>query len=344
MPVSHSENWFLLGLIAVAAILAWFVFQPYISALVLAAVLAYLFQRAYGAFVRVFHNKSIAALLVVLIVVLIVFVPLAVFTTRIVGEATVLYGSLATNGSSISDNVAHFLHASTPNVPASEIAGDLNGIAQQILAWLIRSVGSIFTGLAQFLFTAVISLIGLYYALIDGEALRQWAISHAPIPRVYAERIIAEMEGVTGSVIAGMLAVCVAEALVVGFGFWIFGVPNPAFWGALAAITTLIPVVGTWLVIVPGIGYLLYAGQTSLAIGLLIWSAVLANVAYNAIAPQFVRRRAGIHPYIVLLSVLGGISAFGPIGFLMGPFVVAFLFSLLRIYQETAKLGTARSK
>jgi hypothetical protein len=83
----------------------------------------------------------------------------------------------------------------------------------------------------------------------------------------------------------------------------------------LPVIVTLVPIVGTWLVAVPGVLYLFATGHVALAIGLLIWSAVLVNLAYNLITPQFVRRKSDIHPYIVLLSVLGGIGFFlGGIG------------------------------
>ncbi|KKW11575.1 MAG: hypothetical protein UY51_C0007G0007, partial [Candidatus Jorgensenbacteria bacterium GW2011_GWB1_49_9] len=40
------------------------------------------------------------------------------------------------------------------------------------------------------------------------------------------------------------------------------------------------------------------------------------------------------HPFIVLLSILGGVSFFGPIGFIAGPLVISLLFALLDMYPK----------
>ena len=72
----------------------------------------------------------------------------------------------------------------------------------------------------------------------------------------------------------------------------------------------------------------------AVGIGLTIWSVVLINLIYNVLSPQLMRRGAHIHPYLILLSILGGIAYFGPIGFLIGPLVVALLLALLKIYKK----------
>jgi predicted PurR-regulated permease PerM len=346
MPTAHgetrSENWFFLALLAITAIFAWFIFQPYAGALVLGGTLAFIFKPVYRGLVRSIHSEGLSALLIILIVILIIFLPLVLFGVQIVGEATNLYASLAANsgaggvGSGFGASITNFLRATFPSLRIPSIALNFSDIARQALAWFLQNLGSLFSGLTQLFFTLLISSIGLFYFLKDGDQLKTWLLAHIPLAREYAEQVVGELEAVVRSVIEGMLVVAIIQGIIVGVGFWIFGVPNPAFWGALTVIVTLVPIVGTWLVAIPGVVYLAMTGQTALAIGLLIWSAILVNLAYNLITPQFVRRKSDIHPYIILLSVLGGISFFGPIGFLMGPFVVALLFSLLRIYPKVS--------
>jgi predicted PurR-regulated permease PerM len=340
----RTENWFFLALLAIAAVLSWFVFQPYAGALVLAGTLAFLFKPVYRGVFRIVRNESVSALFVILIVILIVFLPLIYFGIQIIGEASGLYGSLTagtltgstgiTASGGLGVAVTSFLRAAFPNIQVSDITLNFNDVARQALGWFLQNLGLVFSGIAQSFFAVLVSLIGLFYFLRDGEQLKEWVLVHAPLARDYSEQVFGEMETVVRSVIEGMLVVAVIQGIIVGAGFFIFHVPNPAFWGALTVIVTLVPIVGTWLVAIPGVLYLFLTGQTVLAIGLLVWSGVLVNLAYNLITPQFVRRKADIHPYIILLSILGGIGFFGPIGFLMGPFIVALLFSLLRIYPK----------
>jgi predicted PurR-regulated permease PerM len=158
-----------------------------------------------------------------------------------------------------------------------------------------------------------------------------------PFEPTDTEQIIHETETVMSSVVVGTLAMAAIQGIVVGVGFLLFGIPNPAFWGALTMLATLIPIVGTWLVVVPAIGYLFFTGHQALALGFAIWSVVLVNLVFNVLSPQIMHRGSNIHPFIILLAVIGGISAFGPIGFLIGPFVVALLFALLRVYPKIVK-------
>ena len=336
MP-ARTENWFFLAILAVAAVFAWFIFQPYIGALVLAGTLAFIFRPIYRGTLRFIRSESVSALVVLLIVILIVFLPLVLFGVRIVGEATNLYGSLAANnGLDMGTTVTHFLRTLFPSIQVPDISLNFSDVARQALAWFVQNLGSVFSGIAQLFFTLLVSSIGLFYFLKDGDRFKEWLLEHIPLAKEYAEQIVSELETVVRSVIEGMLVVAIIQGIIVGVGFWIFGIPNPAFWGALTVIVTLVPIVGTWLVAIPGMIYLLVTGQAPLAIGLFIWCGVLVNLAYNLITPQFASRKADIHPYIILLSVLGGIGLFGPIGFLMGPFIVALLFSLLRIYPRVA--------
>jgi predicted PurR-regulated permease PerM len=146
------------------------------------------------------------------------------------------------------------------------------------------------------------------------------------------------------SVIRGALIVAILQGIMAGLGFLIFGVPNPAFWGMIVVVASLIPIVGTWLIIIPAIIYLFATGHVFGAFGFLIWSGVIVNVIYNIVSPQLMRRGTGIHPYIILLGVLGGIAFFGPIGFLLGPFIVALLFSLLNMYPSLVGKTTSKKQ
>ena len=336
MDARRSETWFLVALLVIVIFISWLIVAPYVGVLVLAGTLAFLFQPVYKNLLRAFRYESLTALITVTIAALIVFVPLGFFGVRIFGEATALYASLASHGGfDFGTALANFMraHFRTLSMP-SFAAFNFNNYAQQGLTWIIQNFGSFFSGIAQIFFTAFLSLFGLFYFLKDGERLKKWVVETIPLERKYSEEIMLEMASAGSSVIKGTLLVAIIQGIVLGIGLFFFHIPDPTFWGALAIPISIIPVVGTWLIAVPAVVYLFLTGQSVLGAGLAVWSVIFINLIYNLLTPQFMRHGMKIHPYLILLSVLGGIGLFGPIGFLVGPLVIALLFSLLNIYPR----------
>jgi predicted PurR-regulated permease PerM len=113
----------------------------------------------------------------------------------------------------------------------------------------------------------------------------------------------------------------------------IFGIPNPALWGSFAVVSAFIPGLGTSLVVVPGILYLFFTGAHLHALGLLIWGVLAVGLIDNYLGPILINRGVNVHPFLIFLSIMGGLVFFGPIGFIAGPLMVALLFALLEIYK-----------
>jgi len=344
MDARRSETWFFVALLALTVFLTWLVLAPYLAMLIFAGTLAFLFQPLYQRLLRIFRYEWISALATIVIVTLIVFVPLGFFGVKVFGEATGIYSSLTSPGGfDLGVAITNFAHAHFPNLVAPNFSFNVADYARQGLTWLIQNLGSFFSGIAQTFFTVFLSLLAIFYFLKDGERLKKWTVETVPLAPQYSEDILREMEAAGSSVVRGTLVVALVMGLVIGFGFFLFGIPDPTFWGALVVIASIIPIVGTWLVVVPAIGYLLLTGQTVLGVCLIVWSIIFVNVIYSVLSPQLMRRGVNLHPYLILLGVLGGIGAFGPVGFLIGPLVLALLFSLLKIYAKLT-VGEVKGK
>jgi predicted PurR-regulated permease PerM len=144
--------------------------------------------------------------------------------------------------------------------------------------------------------------------------------------------ILSKISAAVVSVVRGQLMIGLIQGVLTGVGFWIFGVSHPVIWGAVAAVASLIPAIGTSFVNIPAIIFLLATGQLYQGLGLLVWAAVAVGFVDNLVGPYLINRGVKIHPFLVLISVLGGISFFGPIGFIAGPVVLSLLFALLELY------------
>ncbi|MCL5733424.1 MAG: AI-2E family transporter, partial [Patescibacteria group bacterium] len=209
---------------------------------------------------------------------------------------------------------------------------DLNGYTKEITSWIIQNIGVILSGLTSAFFTFFLSLFAFYYLLKDGGLLKRSLIEVIPLRQKEAEEIFNKLHLMAGSVIRGSLIMSIIQGIILGFGFFIFGISQPVLWGAVGVIVALIPIVGTLLVAVPAAAYLLLFGHFFPAIGIILWTIIVGGGTDNLLRPNIIKRKANIHPFLILLSVLGGLFVYGPMGFLLGPLILSLLFALLSIY------------
>ena len=135
----------------------------------------------------------------------------------------------------------------------------------------------------------------------------------------------------SGFVVAG------AQGLLGGLVFWILGLPSPIFWGVIIGLLAFLPVVGPWLVWIPAAVGLILNGQTGRGIALMVLGFVVISGADNVLRPVLIAGRSQLNGLLVLVSVLGGIQAFGFLGVVLGPLVVATAAGLLKGYRDSLK-------
>ena len=115
------------------------------------------------------------------------------------------------------------------------------------------------------------------------------------------------------------------------------GVTGWAFWGTIMVVLSIIPGVGTALVWVPAVIYLLISGKTVAGVGLAIWSAAVVGTVDNVLRPRLVGREAKMPDLLILVSTLGGLSLFGALGLVVGPVIAALFLTALTIYGQMFK-------
>jgi len=143
-----------------------------------------------------------------------------------------------------------------------------------------------------------------------------------------------KMDMAVKGVVQGAFTVALIQGAVSTIGFFIFGVPEPLLWGVFTVLVALVPTVGTMLSLVPAVLYLLISGHTGAGIGMAIWAWLSISSIDNFISPRLIGHKTKLHPLVSLLSVLGGISIFGYLGFLIGPIIAAIFMTLLEIYAS----------
>lgn len=336
MEKKDIQTYFLTGLIGIAGLVVALMFLPFLNSLVIATVFVVIFEPIYNRVLKIFRGQtSVASLITILAILVIVFVPVTLIGITVFDQAQGLYLRVTSDTQNINPllRIESTLENKIQDLfPSSNIDIDLKHTAQLFFKWLTQNIGPIFQGLASVLTSFFLSLLAIYYFFKDGENFKNAVVKVSPLAEKHTVEILNRLKVAIGSVMRGTLTVAIVQGLLAGIGFTIFGVPNAALWGFITVIAALVPILGTSVIMAPIIIYLFAFDTLFSAIGLLAWGALAVGLIDNFLGPKLMQRKIHIHSFLILLSVLGGLSLFGPVGFLIGPLFLALLGTLLEIY------------
>ncbi|TSC67454.1 MAG: hypothetical protein CEO19_218 [Parcubacteria group bacterium Gr01-1014_73] len=338
MPRRFTIIFFLI-LLATALALSFFILRPYLGALFMALVFYIALKPVHNFTLKIFKGRAgLASLAVVAATVLAILLPLVIFSFALFDDAANLYFKLA-DGAERGSYIAKLsvFADKYAKILSPETTLDVNGYIKNSLAFLVSHLGAIFSSLAELAVGVVIMLFALFFLFRDGHKLKKELFGLSPLTDNYDQDIFDFAERAINAVVRGSLLVSLAQGILVGVGFVVFGVPNAVLWGALAAIASLIPTIGTALILIPAVVYLIIVASPALAIGLAVWGFFVVGLADNFLKSILLNRGVNLQPLLVLLSVLGGVAFFGPIGLIAGPVIVSLGFSLLRLYPLILK-------
>lgn len=323
---NHSVYFLLICIIA-SAVLVYFIINPFLSPLIIAAVFAFLFHPVYERFLKVFKKEFISSAVTTLLAIIIILLPLSFLVTQIVKESADVYHYLLNNGTNeIVSSVENL-------IPASQNLNlDFKQYAKQGIELLLQNIGSIFSSVTKMILNLFVFLMAFFFLLKDGKKLKDYFIEVSPLSDSDDQKIVDKLKMAVSAIVKGSLMIGLIQGILTGIGFAVFGVPNAVFWGTVAAISALIPGVGTALILVPAIAYLFIVGNVFGGVGLMIWGMVAVGFIDNLLSPKLVGKGMKLHPLLVFLSVLGGLAFFGPLGFLLGPLTVGICLALVDIY------------
>ncbi|MFA6445923.1 MAG: AI-2E family transporter [Candidatus Paceibacterota bacterium] len=342
MESNRIQVFFFSTLVVIALIFAFLIFQPYLMPLFLSAIFAIAAYPFYKWVLRqVGGRKSAAASLSVLAIFLAIVIPATLFGFVLFNEVRNLYDSVSVGRDT---GVVHTFSAAIENKVSDvfpNAALDIKAYVSQSLDWFAQHLGTFFSSFVGILLGLVILLFGLFFLFRDGKNFADEAIRVSPLPDKEDKEIFKRVAQVINTVLASTVAIAVAKAILSGIGFAIFGVPNPVFWGTVSGVASLVPVIGSMLVILPIVIYSLIYLSLWQAVALFVWGIVVVGLIDNVLMPILLRRGAKVHPFLGFLSVIGGVTFFGPVGIIAGPVVLGVVLALFEAYPRIISKKTS---
>ena len=332
-----------LGTLAILAVLAilWITLPVGIGVL-LGTLLAFTAYPRYRYLARRTHEPVLVAALVTVAMTLVVATAVGVISYLFVlkGMAVVaaVPQSLAPGGAAdkLVQRLEPPLHVIglEPAAIADRLRGAIGSIATSLATWATQIAGAMFDGVLALFFMATT----MFFVLRHWRELGRRAEHLMPINPRHTRRLLREVRRLGQIVVIGNFGTAVIQGAVAGVGFLIASVPEAALLGAMTAIASLLPVVGTMLVWVPAGLLLLTGGHADAGVFVFAWNAVVV-VAFcdYVVRPRLVGAGATMSSWLTFVALFGGIKLFGFVGLLLGPMIVGTSTAALRLYERTRR-------
>ena len=255
-----------------------------------------------------------------------------------------------------SDSVSCKLSESIKGISANpNIKFYLEDFFRKTTSSLTQSISKFIFAIPRRILDIFIIFFVSFYLFRDGELILEKIKGLIPMKKDHKEHIIKRFEDITYAVLYGTIIASIVQGVLGTLGFFILGLlllkfggiyssillGSPILWGIMMALFALIPFLGAVVVWLPIALIELLSGiikgnawQTGIGIALMVYGIFFISIVDNIIKPKIVGEKAGIHPMLIFLGVIGGLALFGLIGAFIGPIILTILIAFLKIYKE----------
>lgn len=340
---------FALAGLFVLAYLLYLLLAPFFGPIAWALFIAFLIQPLHRWLTRRLGGRATVSAILLTVATFVI----------VVGPLTGLGASFAKQVAELARQVQQFVAEHKPTAAADLASLPYVGAAldwlqentgvslAQMQAWALEGAQAVLKGLAGLGRAAFLGALGtvigfalmmfiLFFAIRDGRRWMEIARDLVPMSPPERKRLFEHLGSVTRAMVYGTGVTAVVQGILIGIAFAIVGLPSPLVFGVLAALAALVPMAGTPVVWIPAAIVLAAQGRWGATLFIVLWGAFVATID-NFLRPWLVAGKAEIGALTVFLGVLGGVSAFGPIGVFLGPLVLALAIALIRFAQETPR-------
>lgn len=330
-------------LVTLISIIFTVMIKGYLMTLLLAGIFSSLSQPIYKSFLkRTGHHQSLASALTLLIILLIVIIPLTIILSIVFVQA-VQVGQAA--GPWIQQTLAQpgLILSKLKDLPFYGYLVTYQGTIMTKLGELVSSISSLLVnGISQFtastvhaVFLFFILLYAMFFFIRDGEKLINIILYYLPLEDGPERMLLDHFSSVSRATLKGTFLIGLIQGTLAALGFAMAGINAVVFWGLIMTVLSIIPLIGTSLVWIPAVIYLVLSGHPVKAVILGLYCALVVGSIDNILRPILVGKDTKMHELFILLGTLGGIALFGIWGVLIGPVIAALFVSIWNLYGRT---------
>lgn len=321
-----------LGIVTALGLALLVAAAPFIPGLLGAPVLAVVFAPLHRRLARKFGVKAGAAI-VLSLALLGILVPALVIMVVVAGQAPNVF-----SGAAIDRAIAAL---QSFHIGRLAVGAELANATGSITSWASGQLVSLAGSVTRAVINLLIAFLGLYYLSVSGERPWRTVARYLPFSARTVGRLRARFHSIAEATLLDIGVTAVLQGSLVAAAFAATGLPNAAFWGVVAAVASVLPVVGGSLVWIPGVIVLAIDGRPGAAVALALMGAVIISNIDNVVRPIVFKRVSNLHPLVTLVGAFAGVQYFGLPGVLLGPLALAYFFELLVAFESEYLGGRA---
>jgi predicted PurR-regulated permease PerM len=323
-------------LVLVTGYLSYQVLSPFLGPLAWAAVFAVMFHGVHVEIAaRIGPNR--AALVTTLMAAVLIVAPAVLLVSVLAREVPQVIEYVQQVSLSAPEQIERLWQMVRARIPL-QLPEDPTALlregVQRMLAFLAPAAGGVVADILGMLGSLFVMLFALFFLLRDGHTLGRQIRDLLPLPERERERLMAETRDLVIASVGAGLMVAAAQGTIGGIAFWALGLNAPVIWGVATGFCSLVPVVGSALVWVPASLWLLLSGEITRGVILIVIGVLGIGMADNVLRPLLLSGRTSASGLVVFLGLLGGVSAFGFVGIVLGPIVLVTAGSLLDAFTR----------
>jgi len=320
--------------ILVLAYLTYLVMAPFLAPLAWAAIFAAFFHPQFR-FLRNRFGKSAAALISTIAVALIVIVPFSLIVTIFVKQASQVAGRMDLSPGSPGMLQLERIWSWAQQQPFGSGLGSLDDTLHENMSWLTGHIavaaGDVLKNVISMIVHLVISIFAMFFFFRDGDFIMEKVRRILPFDASFSESQIQKTTRLVRASISAIFAIAIVQGTLGGITFAFLGLSAPIFWGVMLAFFALFPF-GGGVVWVPIAIWFILTGHLGRGLILIAVGGGVIGMVDNFLRPYILSGRAEMNGLLVFISLLGGLAAFGFVGLVLGPIILAFAAGFLDAY------------
>jgi predicted PurR-regulated permease PerM len=328
----------LVGIITVAFLV---VMRNFLITMMLAAIFTVIVYPGYRLFLSWFHGREqVASGVYMVLIALIVILPSIAFLGVLISQGMQVSADATTfiqqhvRSGDLTEKLQHVPYADRFLPHRDQILTKTTQLTSSLASFVVARLKDFTKSSLNIVVQAALMFYAMYFFLMDGPHLLKITTEYLPLSKTERAQLIERFAAVSIATIKSTVVIGFVQGLLGGAGFAVAGVPGAAFWGAIMIVLAMIPGIGTAIIWIPAAGYLLLLGRYTTFVIFALYFILVVGLVDNFLRPRLVGQGAQMHELLVLLSTLGGLMAFGLVGFIIGP-VIASLFITLWVIQGT---------
>lgn len=344
---SHNKIIYSILLSVLLIVIAFYLFNIiayFIPAICIGLFIIYVTRPIYANLEKIIKNRSIPiAITITLVIIITLWFSIQFISVAVTESFTILNNPTVTNimatqyDINTTDIQAEILKAiqydkimmllESPDIKDIQ---ELKTYSSQI-SYGINIITSILFTIGYMLLQLIVAFMIAFYCVRERKKIEKFIMDGlAENHKKFTKKVMQEIDISLNNIFMGLFLTSVLTGTLAYIIFIYYNLPYPVLLATATAIFTLIPIIGAWLIYTPISMLMFFSGDPQTAITFFILNLIIVSSIPDWITkPLIIAKEKKMNLLIVIISFIGGAALFGPIGFILGPIIVAISTSLV---------------